>query len=367
MFPEPLSLFGFSIHPFGIVAAVSLMLGYVVTYGEMKRLGMPVHVLPDLAFAVMIGAFLGARGFFVLEHAADFLSSPRAIFGFSEGGLALHGGILGGLLGGYWFCRRKKLSFSALSDPVALGLSFGLALSRLGCLAAGCCYGRPTALPWGIVFENPAALAHPLHTALHPTQLYSFFAGLAIFFFLLQARKRKAFDGQVLLTFFVLECAAWLAVGFFRTEPTWISRVFVLLFLAVSGIRLAHHVVQHEGEKAMANHLFKLTALVLAVAFFAACGIIKTQKISRGHDIRQSEVGQIQKGVDTEKDILKIFGPPTKWRDTEEGKEFFYEYAKAGGPQWNLVLSVGGGTATKTLLVWFDKQGVVTDYAYKTS
>ena len=101
--------------------------------------------------------------------------------------------------------------------------------------------------------------------------------------------------------------------------------------------------------------------------FFAACGIVKTQQITRGIDINATDVNQIQKGKTTEKEIFHLFGPPTKWRDTPEGKEYFYEYSKAGGPQWNLLVSVGGGTATKTLLVLFDKNSMVTDYAYKTS
>lgn len=117
----------------------------------------------------------------------------------------------------------------------------------------------------------------------------------------------------------------------------------------------------------MTKSAFKLTLLIFAAVFFAACGIIKTQQITRGQDIRATDVSQIKKGVSTERDILHLLGPPTKSRETEDGKEFFYEYAKSGGPQWNLLISVGGGTAIKTLLVWFDKNGVVTDYVFKSS
>ena len=97
------------------------------------------------------------------------------------------------------------------------------------------------------------------------------------------------------------------------------------------------------------------------------CNIISTQSETRGHNIRGSEVGQIQKGVSTEKDVLKLFGPPTKVRDTEKGKEYLYEYAKSGGLRWNLLFSVGGGSSIKTLLVWLNKEGVVEDYAFKDS
>lgn len=111
----------------------------------------------------------------------------------------------------------------------------------------------------------------------------------------------------------------------------------------------------------------RILALILVASLIGACGIVKTQTVSRGIDIEKSDVREIVKGETTEKEIIMLFGPPTKVRDLDDGKQFFYEYTKVGGVQWNLLISVGGSTTTKTLLVWFDKKGVVTDYAYKRS
>ncbi len=113
--------------------------------------------------------------------------------------------------------------------------------------------------------------------------------------------------------------------------------------------------------------VLRIASFLMVAFLISAWGIVRTQKISRGLDIVEKDVNSIQKGVTTDKEIMKMFGPPTKVRDTAEGPQFFYEYTKSGGPQLNLVVSVGGGTLTKTLMVWFDKQGVVTDYAYKAS
>ena len=113
--------------------------------------------------------------------------------------------------------------------------------------------------------------------------------------------------------------------------------------------------------------LFKLSVLVFAVALLTACGMITTNKVTRGHDIDSGDTKSIVIGQTTEHEILKMFGPPTKLRDTEKGKELYYEYTKTGGLKWNLLFSVGGSTVTKTLLVWLDTNGVVTDYAYKKS
>lgn len=112
----------------------------------------------------------------------------------------------------------------------------------------------------------------------------------------------------------------------------------------------------------------RLSALALTIAFCSACGIITTNSLSRGHELRSSDVNRIVKGKTAEKDILQMFGPPMKVRDgAEGGKEFFYEYTRTGGVRWNLLISVGEGVVTKTLIVWLDKNGIVTDYAFKTS
>lgn len=367
MFPEPIIFAGIPIHLFGIFAALSILLGYWVTASEMKRLGIPTHFLADLAVAVLIPAFLGARLLFVLERLPVYVSDPLQIFRFWEGGIRLYGGLLGGLFGGYLFCQRKKLSFALLSDPVALGLCLGLSLSRLGCFAAGCCFGKPTSLPWGVVFTHPLAIARPLHVALHPTQVYSFLIGMAIFAFLMTRRQRKAFDGQILLTYFLLESGSRIFIEFVRADSYLITPLLAFFIFTLSAICLMQLKTKQKGESSMTKPASKLIALSFAAVFFAACGIIKTQQITRGYDIQAADVSRIEKGVSTEKDILRWFGPPTKSRETADGKEFFYEYAKSGGPQWNLLISVGGDTATKTLLVWFDKNNVVTDYAYKSN
>jgi len=111
-----------------------------------------------------------------------------------------------------------------------------------------------------------------------------------------------------------------------------------------------------------------MAVIPVAALYCTACGIISTQKVTRGQDIASSDVNALVKGQTTEKEVIKLFGPPTKVKDSADGgKEYLYEYASAGGLKWNLLVSVGGGTKIKSLLVWIDKNDVVTDYAYKVS
>jgi len=364
MFPQAITLFGVPFHLFGFIAGLSLLTGYLLTVNEMKRLEISLEIAPHLAFAVLISAFIGARVFFILINWHYYASAPLAVLKVWEGGIVLYGGLLGGLAGGYLYCLRHKLSFPQLSDTVAIGIGFGLPLSRIGCLLAGCCYGKPTHLPWGITFDNPLSLA-PLHEALHPTQIYSFLTGMAIFGLLLLLRKRKTFDGELLLVYLCLTSGARVFIeDRFRAEASGAGSLIAFIIFILSG---ALYVYLKQRSANMKRAVVSMAVLVFAVVLYGACGIVKTQSVSRGYDIQKSSVDKIVNGKTTEQEILASFGPPTKVRDTEDGKEYFYDYAKSGGPQWNLLVSVGGNTVQKSLFVWFDKQGVVKNYAFKQS
>jgi phosphatidylglycerol---prolipoprotein diacylglyceryl transferase len=368
MFPNPIYLFGIPFQLFGIFAAVSIFIGYHETEREMRRTNIQADILPDLMLAILMGAFLCARLLFVVFNYHHYAFTAWDVFKFWEGGLVLHGGLLGGLLGGYILCRVRKVSFIQLSDPVAMGLASGLTLSRLGCLAAGCCFGKPTSLPWGMTFNHAESLAAPLHVPLHPTQLYLFFLGIAGYFLLLHMRSRKTFTGELILIYFITVSASRLFVDFFRADSQGMMTGTILTVFVLSSVFYLQLKTNQQGKSMkMKLPVLRVAAYVLVAYMMTACGIVKTQQISRGLNIAESDVNRIVKGQTTEKEIMKMFGPPTKVRDTAEGQEFFYDFTKSGGLQLNLVVSAGGSTVTKTLLVWLDKQGVVTDYAYKAS
>jgi phosphatidylglycerol:prolipoprotein diacylglycerol transferase len=103
-------------------------------------------------------------------------------------------------------------------DILALGLPLGQSVGRLGCFMAGCCYGKPTDLPWGVTFTHPETLG-PLGVKVHPTQLYESFLALGVFAVLYRLRARKQYDGQLVVTYFLLAGLVRFAVEFFRGDP----------------------------------------------------------------------------------------------------------------------------------------------------
>jgi phosphatidylglycerol:prolipoprotein diacylglycerol transferase len=117
--------------------------------------------------------------------------------------------------------RRYQLPWWKTADACAPGIAIGNFFGRQGCFAAGCCWGKPTTLPWGVKFTE---LGHeitgvPLDVRLHPTQLYESFAMLLVFFFLLWLHKHRRFNGQVILLYALLYSSIRFAIEFLRDDP----------------------------------------------------------------------------------------------------------------------------------------------------
>ena len=157
-----------------------------------------------------------------------------------QGGLAIHGGVLVGILVVYLFSRLKKVQFWALTDALAPSLILGQAIGRIGNFTNGDAFGLPTTLPWGIHFPagSPAGMAFP-GQATHPSMVYEMLLNLAIFAFLWGIRKKGFRDGFSTAMYFILYAGARSIVSFTRADSLWlgpiraahaISIVFVILF-----------------------------------------------------------------------------------------------------------------------------------------
>ena len=140
---------------------------------------------------------------------------------FLRSGGVFYGGLLGAVAVGYFLMKRYQLPWWKTADACAPGIAVGNFFGRQGCFAAGCCWGKPTTLPWGVKFTE---LGHeitgvPIDTHLHPTQLYESFAMLLVFLFLVWLHKRKRFSGQVILAYALLYSVIRFAIEFVRDDP----------------------------------------------------------------------------------------------------------------------------------------------------
>ncbi|MEM6558573.1 MAG: prolipoprotein diacylglyceryl transferase [Myxococcota bacterium] len=215
MHPVLFEIFGFPIHVYGVLIAGGFLLAMNLSRRQAAREGEDPEQLADIAFLALVAGIVGARVVFVFTKIDEYMRNPLDVFLFWRGGVVFYGGFIGAALMIIYYCRKHRLDYFKIVDILIPYLAMGHAFGRLGCLAAGCCFGKPTELPWGIEFPiNSMAHAqqqndllvssheHPL--PVHPTQLYEAGIEICLFGFLLWFRTRKRFHGQLFL--------AWLAL-----------------------------------------------------------------------------------------------------------------------------------------------------------
>jgi phosphatidylglycerol:prolipoprotein diacylglycerol transferase len=217
MFPTLFRWGGFSLQDYGLFIAVGFLLGIGLALKEARRKGLPGERILDLSLVIIISAIIGSRLLYVIINYPQYLKEPLSIFKIWEGGLVFFGGLILAFMVGGWYIKKTGLPFWETADLLAPSLAMGQVFGRLGCLAAGCCYGRPTQVPWAVTFSHPECLA-PTGIALHPTQLYESLIAMGLFFLLILMRRKKIFAGQLIVAYlFFSGWARWL-VEFFRGD-----------------------------------------------------------------------------------------------------------------------------------------------------
>ncbi len=192
MFPVLLKLGPIHIASYGALVAS----GYIASILWLKRrrgaMGLSEERFWELIYRLFFGAIAGGKLLFMLLNWQSFASGELHLLRDFRYGFVFFGGFLGAVAMGWVYVRRRQLSFFKIADYFGVALPFGHAIGRIGCLAAGCCYGRPTALPWAISFGDPRSLVPDfiLGTPLHPAQLYEALGNAAIALALRPALRR---------------------------------------------------------------------------------------------------------------------------------------------------------------------------------
>jgi phosphatidylglycerol:prolipoprotein diacylglycerol transferase len=191
MHPILFSFGPFTLRSYGVLMAVSFLLGIWLALRLNRRAGRPDEVMLDLSTAIMLGAVVGARALYVVVMWPDYAQAPLDILKVWEGGLVYYGGLIGAGLASYFWLRSKGHPIWAYGDVVAPGLALGQVTGRLGCWFNGCCYGREDHAH-GVIF--PALMDGVPHL---PVMLYEAAFCLALAGALYLFWPRRKFDGQV--------------------------------------------------------------------------------------------------------------------------------------------------------------------------
>ena len=222
MYPELIRIGSFPINTYGVFLAIAFLVAILITVKLAERDGLPRQKIYDLSLWMLLAGLIGSK-IMMLFVEPEYRDNPWLLLSldFLRSGGVWYGGLLGGVLAGYLLMKRYQLPWWKTADAFAPGLAIGNFFGRQGCFAAGCCWGEPTTLPWGVKFSE---LGHqvtgvPTDTYLHPTQLYESFAMLLVFFFLLWLHKRKRFSGQVILAYALLYSIIRFSIEFVRDDP----------------------------------------------------------------------------------------------------------------------------------------------------
>lgn len=218
MLPVLLQIRDLTLHTYGVMLAAGFLCAMWVALREARRSGIDAHLIMDLAFYLLVAALVGSRLFYIVSNIAEFSNDPLNTLKFWRGGLVFYGGLIFAFLTGVWYVRKYRLDFQKIADIIAPSLILGQAIGRLGCFAAGCCYGLPTRVPWACTFTDPLSLA-PRNIPLHPTQLYESGAAFAIFYALLSMRGKEKFRGELFWYYLLFYSGARLVIEFFRGDP----------------------------------------------------------------------------------------------------------------------------------------------------
>ncbi len=239
---------GVPLHTYGLLVAAAFLAGIWLAQREARRRGQDPERIADLSFWILVAALVGSRVYFIFVNWDDYFGPGRLLvstpigriprlLAFWEGGLVFYGGFIGAALTGAWYMRKHRMAFLAHADTMIPSVAFGHFLGRLGCFAAGCCWGEVagTHLPFLARFppaslayqtfasrEHPELFLSPDRTStlpLHPVQLYESFGELAIFLALvLLVRPRKRFHGQVMAAWLLAYAVLRTVVELFRGD-----------------------------------------------------------------------------------------------------------------------------------------------------
>jgi phosphatidylglycerol:prolipoprotein diacylglycerol transferase len=221
MHPILFQLGPFQIRFYGLMYAIGITCGLYLIRREVRRKHVQLSDDDIINFVMLtvIGGILGARLYYVIFNWDFYGKNLAEIVKVWHGGLAIHGGIIGGTLMGWWFTHRHQLSFWKMADIAAPSIILGQAFGRFGNFMNGDAHGLPTSMPWGIVFPPTSIAGRQFPgTPLHPTMLYELLINMGISLLLWKIRTRPWKDGFLFCVYLILYSVGRFIVSFFRAD-----------------------------------------------------------------------------------------------------------------------------------------------------
>jgi len=221
--PILFSVGSFHFPTYGAVMVLAILAALCTIVRLGRREGLDSGLLLDFSTWLLLVALVGAKVLMVISDWGYYRRCPGEILSWNTlvAGGAFYGGLIAALLFAAWYIRLHHLPFWKVVDVYAPAVSLGLGIGRIGCFAAGCCYGKPTTSAWGVVFTNPYAheiSGVPLGIPLYPTQPIMSLASLSIFAILIWRYSKKSRDGEIFVLYLVLYAMTRYFIEFLRGD-----------------------------------------------------------------------------------------------------------------------------------------------------
>lgn len=213
MFKSPgeiiFSVFNYGIHWYGVIMALAITIGLLVIFWIRSKYyeNIPADTVVDLAFYLIIFGIIGARLYYALADFHYYFRHPLEIFQIWNGGLSIHGCIIGALIACIVYCKKNDYNFFTLADLFTYGLVVGQVIGRWGNFFNSEAFGKPTDLPWKLFIpEQYRPLEYVNYQYFHPTFLYESLLNILVFVILFFVVRKIAKDkqGLIFFSYFVL-------------------------------------------------------------------------------------------------------------------------------------------------------------------
>ena len=241
----------FTVHSYGLMIAIGVLVAYFYVMYQMKSKGLGLAKIDAMVVWILLGGIVGAKLLYWITQIDNIMQKPQILLDMTNG-FVVYGGIIGGVLAGFIYCKVKRLSFPLYADLIIPSVALAQGFGRTGCFLAGCCYGMETSSILGVQF--PVGSIAPSDVQLLPIQLFSSGFDFALFIVLATYLKRKKADGQVTALYMVLYSAGRFVVEFFRGDiergniGVLSTSQFVSIFMFVLGC-IGFAVTQYNATK----------------------------------------------------------------------------------------------------------------------
>jgi phosphatidylglycerol---prolipoprotein diacylglyceryl transferase len=223
MYPRLFEFGWFTVYSYGLLLALAYLLGLQMALVRARHRGLDSTRIMDLGIWIIISALIGAKLMLLIVDWDYFSRNPRELLSLAQSGGVFYGGLILALIVALWYMWRHRMAIWTVCDVFAPGIALGHVIGRVGCFLAGCCYGKPTDVPWAVRFSDPFAAANvgtPLHIDLHPTQLYEAGAELLILVLLLRTEKLgRPFPGRTFWSYMFVYGVSRFIIEMYRGDP----------------------------------------------------------------------------------------------------------------------------------------------------